>query len=88
MADTRRFIEELHRAWRDEKGAALTYAAAAANETDARRRDIFLRMAAEEEKHAARWEARACASWAKPPETMLRHQPRCRDGGNWWPGIR
>jgi VIT1/CCC1 family predicted Fe2+/Mn2+ transporter/rubrerythrin len=58
MADTRRFIEELHRAWRDEKGAALTYAAAAAKETDARRRDIFLRMAAEEEKHAERWEAR------------------------------
>ena len=58
MADTRRFIEELHRAWRDEKGAALTYAAAASHETDARRRDIFLRMAAEEEKHAARWEER------------------------------
>jgi VIT1/CCC1 family predicted Fe2+/Mn2+ transporter/rubrerythrin len=58
MADTRRFIEELHHAWRDEKGAALTYAAAAASETDSRRRDIFLRMAAEEEKHAARWEAR------------------------------
>ncbi len=56
--NARRFIEELHRAWRDEKGAALTYAAAAAKETDARRRDIFLRMAAEEEKHAARWEAR------------------------------
>ncbi|MGA2642255.1 MAG: VIT1/CCC1 transporter family protein [Spirochaetia bacterium] len=58
MADPRRFIDELHRAWRDEKGAALTYAAAAAKETDARRRDIFLRMAAEEEKHAERWEAR------------------------------
>jgi VIT1/CCC1 family predicted Fe2+/Mn2+ transporter/rubrerythrin len=58
MADSRRFIEELHRAWRDEKGAALTYAAAAAKETDARRRDIFLRMAAEEEKHAERWETR------------------------------
>ena len=58
MADTRRFIEELYRAWRDEKGAALTYAAAAAQEKDARRRDIFLRMAAEEEKHAERWEKR------------------------------
>jgi VIT1/CCC1 family predicted Fe2+/Mn2+ transporter/rubrerythrin len=58
MADTRRFIDELHRAWRDEKGAALTYAAAAAKETDTRRRDIFLRMAAEEEKHAERWEKR------------------------------
>ena len=58
MADDRRFVEELRRAWRDEKGAALTYAAAAEKEKDARRRDIFLRMAAEEEKHAARWEAR------------------------------
>lgn len=58
MADNKRFIEELHRAWRDEKGAALTYAAAAVKETDARRRDIFLRMAAEEEKHAERWASR------------------------------
>jgi len=58
MADQRRFKEELRRAWRDEKAAALTYAAAAEKETDARRRDIFRRMAAEEEKHAARWEAR------------------------------
>jgi len=58
MADDRRFVEELRRAWRDEKAAALTYAAAAEQERDARRRDIFLRMAAEEEKHAARWEAR------------------------------
>ena len=58
MADDRRFIDELRRAWRDEKGAALNYAAAAEREKDGRRRDIFLRMAAEEEKHAARWEAR------------------------------
>jgi vacuolar iron transporter family protein len=59
MADTNsRFIQELRNAWRDEKAAALTYAAAAEKETDARRRDIFLRMAAEEEKHAERWEKR------------------------------
>ncbi|MGA2975516.1 MAG: VIT1/CCC1 transporter family protein [Spirochaetia bacterium] len=58
MADSTRFIEELRKAWRDEKGAALTYAAAAEKEKDARRRDIFLRMAAEEEKHAERWEKR------------------------------
>lgn len=80
MADTRRFIEELHRAWRDEKGAALTYAAAAANETDARRRDIFLRMAAEEEKHAARWEARlrelgeAPGDYAETPTEVQRRR--------------
>jgi VIT1/CCC1 family predicted Fe2+/Mn2+ transporter/rubrerythrin len=58
MADNRRFIEELHRAWRDEKGAALTYAAAARQESDPRRREIYQRMAAEEEKHAQRWEQR------------------------------
>ncbi len=58
MADTKRFIDELRNAWRDEKGAALTYAAAAEKEKDARRRDIYLRMAAEEEKHAERWEKR------------------------------
>ena len=58
MADQRRFMEELRRAWRDEKAAALTYAAAADKETDPRRRDIFLRMAAEEQRHAERWETR------------------------------
>jgi VIT1/CCC1 family predicted Fe2+/Mn2+ transporter len=59
MADTNsRFIQELQNVWRDEKSAALTYAAAAEKEKDGRRRDIFLRMAAEEAKHAERWEKR------------------------------
>jgi VIT1/CCC1 family predicted Fe2+/Mn2+ transporter/rubrerythrin len=58
MGDTNRFIEELQNAWRDEKSAALTYAAAAEKEKDGRRRDIFRRMAAEEAKHAERWEKR------------------------------
>ena len=58
MPDSVRFIEELKKAWRDEKSSALTYAAAADRESDPRRRDIFQRMAAEEEKHAARWEKR------------------------------
>jgi VIT1/CCC1 family predicted Fe2+/Mn2+ transporter/rubrerythrin len=59
MADTNsRFIQELQNAWRVEKSAALTYAAAAEKEKDARRRDIFLRLAAEEAKHAERWERR------------------------------
>jgi len=58
MPDPGRFIEELKKAWRDEKSSALTYAAAADRESDPRRRDIFQRMAAEEEKHAARWEKR------------------------------
>lgn len=58
MPDSGRFIEELRKAWRDEKSSALTYAAAADRESDPRRRDIFQRMAAEEERHAARWEKR------------------------------
>jgi VIT1/CCC1 family predicted Fe2+/Mn2+ transporter/rubrerythrin len=66
MADTNRFIDELHRAWRDEKAAALTYAAAAEKEKDTRRRDIFLRMAAQEEKHADRWEKRLRELHADP----------------------
>ena len=58
MGDRERFIEELRKAWRDEKSSALTYNAAAERETDPRRKDIFRRMAAEEVKHAERWEKR------------------------------
>lgn len=58
MKEKSRFIEELRKAWRDERSSALTYAAAAAREKDPTRRDIFNRMAAEEEKHARRWEDR------------------------------
>jgi vacuolar iron transporter family protein len=58
MGDRERFIEELRKAWRDEKSSALTYNAAAERETDPKRKDIFKRMAAEEVKHAERWEKR------------------------------
>lgn len=58
MPDRDRFIEELRKAWRDEKSSALTYTAAAGKEKDPKRRDIFLRMAAEEVKHAEKWEKR------------------------------
>ncbi len=58
MADAKSFVRGLKKAWRDEKIAALTYRAAAHIETDPRRREIFEHMAAEEQKHAERWEAR------------------------------
>ncbi len=54
----RRYIDELHKAWRDEKASALTYAAASERESDERRKSLFLRMAEEEMKHAARLEQR------------------------------
>jgi VIT1/CCC1 family predicted Fe2+/Mn2+ transporter/rubrerythrin len=66
MSDLTRFIEELRNSWRDEKSSALIYAAAAEKEPDPRRRDIFLKMAAEEEKHAARWEKRLRELGADP----------------------
>lgn len=58
MPDRDRFIDELRKAWRDEKSSALTYSAAAEKEKDPKRKDIFRRMAAEEVKHAERWEKR------------------------------
>jgi VIT1/CCC1 family predicted Fe2+/Mn2+ transporter len=58
MADNRRFVRELAKAWRDEKFAAFAYHAAARMEEDPRRREIFDRLASEEQKHAERWEAR------------------------------
>ena len=66
MPDRDRFVDELRKAWRDEKSSALTYSAAAEKEKDPRRRDIFLRMAAEEVKHAEKWEQRLRELGADP----------------------
>lgn len=66
MGATERYIDELRRAWRDERSAVLTYTAAAEKEKDVRRRHIFLRMAAEEEKHAAKWEQKLRELGAEP----------------------
>ena len=66
MGDQERFIDELRKAWRDEKSSALTYTAAAERESDSKKRDIFLRMAAEETKHAERWENRLRELGADP----------------------
>jgi VIT1/CCC1 family predicted Fe2+/Mn2+ transporter/rubrerythrin len=52
------YIERLRAAWRDEENAALTYRSAAGIEQDPGRKDIFERMAAQEDKHAARWKTR------------------------------
>jgi rubrerythrin len=77
MGDRERFIEELRKAWRDEKSSALTYNAAAEREADPKRKDIFRRMAAEEVKHAERWEKRT-------PERTRRPPPKWPAGGRWW----
>ncbi len=58
MSEKQRFLASLQAAWREEMTSALTYRAAAGQEPDAQRRAIFIRLAEEKEKHAARWESR------------------------------
>src|SRR5216684_4584817 len=54
--------------WRREVEAATTYRHLANRETDLKRRDILLRLAEQEEKHAARWAERIAASSGRTPD--------------------
>jgi VIT1/CCC1 family predicted Fe2+/Mn2+ transporter len=54
--------------WRREVEAAHTYKLLAAREHDARRRDILLRLAEQEDKHAARWSERIRAATGRTPD--------------------
>ena len=66
MGKAKRFINGLRRAWREENASALIYRAIGARERDLNRRSIFERIAAEEEKHARRWEERLRELGADP----------------------
>jgi VIT1/CCC1 family predicted Fe2+/Mn2+ transporter/rubrerythrin len=54
--------------WRKEVEAAHTYKLLAGRERDPRRRDLLLRMAAQEDKHAARWAERITLATGRPPD--------------------
>ncbi len=54
--------------WRREVEAATTYAHLANRERDPKRRDILLRLAEQEEKHAARWSERIAAATGRVPD--------------------
>jgi len=54
--------------WRREVEAAATYRHLAARERDARRKDILIRLAEQEEKHAARWSERIAAVTGRAPD--------------------
>jgi len=54
--------------WRREVEAARTYKLLADREHDARRRDILLRLAAQEDKHAAQWSERIHAATGRLPD--------------------
>jgi VIT1/CCC1 family predicted Fe2+/Mn2+ transporter/rubrerythrin len=58
MNASRRYIENLKKAWREEKMALMSYRAAAEADGDPARREIFLKMAEQERRHADRWEAK------------------------------
>ena len=54
--------------WRREVEAATTYKHLANREHDPKRRDILLRLAEQEEKHAARWSERIAATTGHVPD--------------------
>jgi VIT1/CCC1 family predicted Fe2+/Mn2+ transporter/rubrerythrin len=54
--------------WRREVEAATTYRHLANRETDPKRRDILVRLAEQEEKHAARWAERIGAATGRRPD--------------------
>jgi VIT1/CCC1 family predicted Fe2+/Mn2+ transporter/rubrerythrin len=54
--------------WRREVEAATTYRHLADRERDPKRRDILIRLAEQEEKHAARWSERIAASTGRVPD--------------------
>jgi VIT1/CCC1 family predicted Fe2+/Mn2+ transporter/rubrerythrin len=54
--------------WRREVEAAHTYKLLAERERDAKRRDLLLRMAEQEDKHAARWAERITLATGRAPD--------------------
>src|SRR5919109_4905958 len=54
--------------WRREVEAATTYRLLAGREHDAKRRDILIRLADQEENHAARWAERIKAATGRTPD--------------------
>src|SRR5438552_686130 len=61
-------LATVEKMWRREVEAAATYKHLANRERDPKRRDILLRLAEQEDKHAARWSQRIAASSGRPPD--------------------
>jgi len=58
MSQASTFANGLRAAWRREMWTAHTYRVLAKRETNASRRDVLLKLAANERDHAARWSSR------------------------------
>src|SRR5262245_33247626 len=61
-------LETVRRMWQREVEAATTYRHLAERERDHRRRDILMRLADQEDRHAARWSERIAATTGKAPD--------------------
>ena len=61
-------LATVEKMWRREVEAAHTYKLLAGRESDAKRRDILLRLAAQEDHHAARWSERIAATTGRVPD--------------------
>lgn len=61
-------LATVEKMWRREVEAAATYKHLADRERDPKRRDILMRLAEQEDKHAARWSERIAASTGRVPD--------------------
>src|SRR5437868_2304730 len=61
-------LATVEKMWKREVEAAHTYKHLAAREKDPRRREILLRLAAQEDKHAARWSERIAGTTGRSPD--------------------
>lgn len=68
MAIDKMNLATVEKMWRREVEAATTYTHLANREQDPKRKDILLRLAEQEEKHAARWSERIAAATGRVPD--------------------
>jgi len=68
MAFDKTHLATVQLMWRREVEAAATYRHLANRERDPRRKDILMRLAEQEEKHAARWSERIAAATGRVPD--------------------
>src|ERR1700716_1968000 len=68
MSLDRTNLATVEKMWRREVEAAATYKHLADRETDQKRKDILMRLAEQEDKHAARWSERIAASTGRVPD--------------------
>jgi predicted membrane protein (TIGR00267 family) len=61
-------LATVEKMWRREVEAAATYKHLAEREPDQKRKDILMRLADQEDKHAARWSERIAASTGRVPD--------------------